>query len=56
MEDLLTFYPLRYIDKSKIHKIGALQEEPDAEIQLKGKITDIQEIGYGKGQKRMTAK
>ena len=56
MEDLLTFYPLRYIDKSKIHKIGDLQEEPDAEIQLKGKITDIQEIGYGKGQKRMTAK
>ena len=56
VEDLLTFYPLRYIDKSKIHKIGALQEEPDAEIQLKGKITDIQEIGYGKGQKRMTAK
>lgn len=56
MEDLLTFYPLRYIDKSKIHKIGDLQKEPDAEIQLKGKITDIQEIGYGKGQKRMTAK
>ena len=56
VEDLLTFYPLRYIDKSKIQKIGALQEEPDAEIQLKGKITDIQEIGYGKGQKRMTAK
>ena len=47
---------MRYIDKSKIHKIGDLQEEPDAEIQLKGKITDIQEIGYGKGQKRMTAK
>jgi ATP-dependent DNA helicase RecG len=47
---------LRYIDKSKIHKIGDLEEEPDAEIQLKGKITDIQEIGYGKGQKRMTAK
>ena len=56
VEDLLTFYPLRYIDKSKIHKIGDLQKEPDAEIQLKGKITDIQEIGYGKGQKRMTAK
>lgn len=56
VEDLLTFYPLRYIDKSKIHKIGDLQEEPDAEIQLKGKITDIQENGYGKGQKRMTAK
>ncbi|WP_027376285.1 ATP-dependent DNA helicase RecG [Kaistella palustris] len=54
--DLLTFYPLRYMDKSKIHKIGELTEELTAEIQLKGKITDIQEIGYGKGQKRLSAK
>ncbi|TXF75112.1 ATP-dependent DNA helicase RecG [Chryseobacterium sp.] len=56
VEDLLTFYPLRYIDKSKIHKIGDLKEEPDAEIQLKGKITDIQEVAYGSGQKRLSAK
>lgn len=56
VEDLLTFYPLRYIDRSKIHRIGNLVEEPDAEIQLKGKITDIQEIGYGKGKKRLVAK
>lgn len=56
VEDFLTFYPLRYIDKSKIHKIGDLKEEPDAEIQLKGKITDIQEVGYGSGQKRLSAK
>ena len=56
VEDFLTFYPLRYIDKSKIYKIADVKEEPDAEIQLKGKITDIQEVGYGKGQKRMTAK
>lgn len=56
VEDLLTFYPLRYIDRSKIHRIGNLVEEPDAEIQLKGKITDVQEIGYGKGKKRLVAK
>ncbi|KIA88645.1 ATP-dependent DNA helicase RecG [Kaistella jeonii] len=56
VEDFLTFYPLRYIDKSKIHKIGDLSEEPEVEIQFKGKITDIQEVGYGKSQKRMTAK
>src|SRR5690606_16369021 len=56
VEDLLTFYPLRYIDKSKIYKIGELTEEPDAEIQLKGRITDVQEIGYGNGKKRMSAK
>ncbi|QBO58957.1 ATP-dependent DNA helicase RecG [Chryseobacterium salivictor] len=56
VEDFLTFYPLRYIDKSKVHKIGDLRTEPDAEIQFKGKITDIQEVAYGKGQKRLTAK
>ena len=56
MEDLLTFYPLRYIDKSKIHSIGDLKEEPEAEIQLKGKITEVQEIAYGNGKKRMSAK
>lgn len=56
VEDLLTFYPLRYIDKSKIYKIADLTEEPDSEIQLKGKIIEVQEIGYGKGKKRMTAK
>lgn len=56
VEDFLTFYPLRYIDKSKIYKIGDLRAEPEAEIQLKGKISDIQEVAYGKGQKRLTAK
>lgn len=55
VEDLLTFYPIRYIDKSKIYKIGELTEEPDSEIQLKGKITDLQEVGKGKG-KRLSAK
>lgn len=56
VEDFLNFYPLRYIDKSKLHKIGDLKEDIEAEIQLKGKITDLQEIGYGQGQKRLTAK
>lgn len=55
-EDFLTFYPLRYIDKSKIYKIGELTAEPEAEIQFKGKITDLQEIAYGSGQKRLSAK
>lgn len=55
VEDLLTFYPLRYMDKSKVYKIGDLTKEPDADIQLKGKITDIQEIAYNKG-KRLSAK
>jgi len=55
IEDLLTFYPIRYIDKSRIYKIGELTKEPDSEIQLRGKITDLQEISYNKG-KRLSAK
>lgn len=54
VEDLLNFYPLRYLDKSKIHKVYNLQES-SLEIQLKGKITSIQEIQTGK-TKRLAAK
>ncbi|ACU07903.1 ATP-dependent DNA helicase RecG [Flavobacteriaceae bacterium 3519-10] len=56
VEDFLTFYPIRYIDKSKLYFINDLKEEPEAEIQLKGKITDLQEMGYGNGKKRLSAK
>ncbi len=56
VEDFLTFYPLRYIDKSIVHKIGDLKAGQEAEIQLKGKVTDVQEVAYGNGQKRLTAK
>lgn len=54
--DLLTFYPLRYLDKSKIFTIAQLSGEQESEVQLRGRITDIQEVLYGKGQKRLTAK
>ncbi|AYO57534.1 ATP-dependent DNA helicase RecG [Chryseobacterium sp. 6424] len=56
VEDLLTFYPLRYIDKSKVYAIKDLTAEPENEIQLKGKVTELQEIAYGNAQKRLTAK
>ncbi|SHK07267.1 ATP-dependent DNA helicase RecG [Epilithonimonas mollis] len=55
VEDLLTFYPLRYIDKSKIYKVGDLTKEPESDVQFKGKITDLQEVVYEKG-KRLSAK
>nr|WP_314497716.1 ATP-dependent DNA helicase RecG [uncultured Chryseobacterium sp.] len=54
VEDLLQFYPVRYIDKNKVYKIGSLQEN-NLEIQLKGKISNVQEIHNGK-VKRLTAK
>lgn len=54
LEDLLTFYPLRYLDKSKIYLIKELSEDLP-EIQLKGTISQIQEIISGKS-KRLVAK
>lgn len=54
VEDFMTFYPIRYIDKSKIFKVGELTEISN-EIPLKGRITDIQEVAYAKGR-RMVAK
>lgn len=54
VEDLLDFYPLRYLDKSKIHKISQLSNV-STDVQLKGRITSIQEIQTGK-IKRLSAK
>ncbi|WP_426477274.1 ATP-dependent DNA helicase RecG [Chryseobacterium sp. CBSDS_008] len=55
VEDMLNFYPIRHLDKSKVYKISQLQEESSQEIQLKGKITQVQEIQTGK-TKRLSAK
>lgn len=54
VEDLLNFYPIRYLDKSKVHKISQLNNV-STDVQLKGKITSIQEIQTGK-TKRLSAK
>ena len=57
VEDFLNFYPIRYLDKSKTYLIRDLkQEQSDVEIQLKGRISYLKEITYGKGRKRLTAK
>lgn len=50
LEDFLTFFPLRYLDKSKVYKIKDLAEELP-EIQLKGKIIELKEIGEGKAKR-----
>lgn len=54
VEDFLYFYPIRYLDKSKVYLIRNLTDDLP-EVQLKGKITDLKEIGEGKG-KRLTGK
>ena len=38
--DLLEFYPFRYIDKTKFHKISELLSDL-ADVQIVGKITRI---------------
>nr|WP_262486767.1 ATP-dependent DNA helicase RecG [Chryseobacterium kwangjuense] len=54
VDDLLNFYPIRYLDKNKVYKISQL-EESSIEVQLKGRITQVQEVQTGK-TKRLSAK
>jgi len=51
--DLLTYYPFRYIDKSKLYLIKDIKSDA-AYVQLQGEIRDTQMIGGGRA-KRMTA-
>ena len=51
--DLLSHYPYRYIDRSRIYKIEEIQND-EAYIQVKGIIRNIQEVGQQRG-KRLTA-
>lgn len=52
-EDLLSYYPFRYIDKSKVYPISSINSDA-VQIQLRGKITSIQTIGERRG-KRLVA-
>lgn len=54
VRDFLQFYPIRYIDKSKIYLIKDLDPSINIEIRLKGKITHLEEINNGKN-KRLSA-
>lgn len=51
--DLLSQYPYRYIDRSRIYKIAEIQSD-EAYVQVKGIIRNIQEVGQQRG-KRLTA-
>ncbi len=53
-DDLLNYFPYRYVDKSKIHTISEIKDDLSY-IQLKGKIRSIQTIGEGR-TKRLAAK
>ncbi len=53
-QDLIHFYPNRYIDRTRYYKINELQNNA-AEVQLIGKIINIKTIEPAKGKKRLVA-
>ena len=50
VEDLLNFFPNRYIDRTKFYKIGGLQKI-NTEVQIIGKITSLQKIQQKNGSR-----
>ena len=52
-QDLLYFFPNRYIDRSRFYKISELPKN-NSEVQLKGEITNIEIISQKSG-KRLVA-
>lgn len=52
--DLLFHFPFRYIDRSKFHTTRSIMEGVE-EVQLKGKISQIEEVGPPR-KKRLVAK
>lgn len=53
VEDLLTYYPFRYVDRSRFYKISEVSSDMPY-IQIRGKILSYAVVGKGKG-KRLVA-
>lgn len=53
-EDLIHFFPNRYIDRTRYYKINELQKN-DSEVQVVGKIIHIKTVEFGKAKKRLVA-
>ena len=53
-QDLLEYYPFRYVDRSEFQQVASLTEH-DGFAQLKGRIIGVMETGVGR-TKRLTAK
>ncbi|NMH24299.1 ATP-dependent DNA helicase RecG [Flavobacterium solisilvae] len=53
-EDLINFYPNRYIDRTRYYKVNELNNNP-AEVQIIGKIINIKTVEFGKAKKRLVA-
>ena len=52
--DLLHYYPYRYLDRSRIFRIGEVQDDSQTYIQLRARITGFQHVGGG-SKKRFIA-
>ena len=52
-EDLITYYPFRYVDRSRFYRISEVTSDMP-QIQIRGKITGYATAGKGRG-KRLTA-
>jgi ATP-dependent DNA helicase RecG len=53
-DDLVNFFPNRYIDRTRYYKINELQKN-DSEVQIIGKIIHIKTVEFGKAKKRLVA-
>lgn len=53
-EDLLGYFPFRYVDRSKFYKITEINSD-NAYIQIKGRIREMNTLGQGRA-KRLVAK
>ena len=54
-EDLLYYFPYKYIDRSRTYKISEISGASMPFIQLKGKILSYEKVGEGRGA-RLTAR
>ncbi len=52
-DDLLHYFPFRYVDRSVFHKVAELESDA-AFVQLKGKLRNVQKLGKPR-QRRLTA-
>ena len=53
-QDLVNFFPNRYIDRTRYYKINELQNS-NSEVQIVGKIINIKTVEQGKGKSRLVA-
>ncbi len=51
--DLLYHFPFRYIDRSRIHSIGQVDEQTQSYIQLRARIRSIDLVGQGPKKRLM---